>query len=59
MKKIHEVGVFSEAINASMYEESEASLRTMFNQFIALNPDTLSIYVGTEDGRFIVEPKKV
>ncbi|MGN4125405.1 methyl-accepting chemotaxis protein [Lysinibacillus sphaericus] len=57
-EKIHEVGVFSEAINVSMYEEGEASLRTMLKQYIALNPGTLSIYVGTQSGEFIVEPKK-
>ncbi|QDQ02534.1 methyl-accepting chemotaxis protein [Lysinibacillus fusiformis] len=57
-EKIQEVGVFSEAINASMYEEGEASVRKMFKQYIALNPGTLSIYVGTQDGKFIVEPKK-
>lgn len=58
-EKIQEVGVFSEAINASMYEEGEASVRKMFKQYIALNPGTLSIYVGTQDGKFIVEPKSM
>ncbi|KMY32794.1 chemotaxis protein [Lysinibacillus xylanilyticus] len=55
--KINEVATFSEEINSSKYEQKETKILPNFQEYMKLSPDVLSIYVGTNDGTFIQEPK--
>ncbi|MGE7926377.1 methyl-accepting chemotaxis protein [Lysinibacillus xylanilyticus] len=55
--KINEVATFSEEINSSKYEQKETKILPNFKEYMKLSPDVLSIYVGTNDGTFIQEPK--
>ncbi|MFJ7182963.1 methyl-accepting chemotaxis protein [Lysinibacillus xylanilyticus] len=56
-EKINEINVLSKDIDSSMYEQQKETLQTDFQQYMKLSPDVLSIYVGTNDGAFIQEPK--
>jgi len=56
-EKINEINVLSKGIDSSMYEQQKETLQTDFQQYMKLSPDVLSIYVGTNDGAFIQEPK--
>lgn len=58
-EKLHEMNVFSKEINASYYGERETFLRPYLLQYVKQNQDALSIYVGTEKGAFIQEPKLI
>ncbi|MFC9541113.1 methyl-accepting chemotaxis protein [Lysinibacillus sp. NPDC056959] len=55
--KINEIATFSEEINSSKYEQKETKIIPNFQEYMKLSPDVLSIYVGTNDGTFIQEPK--
>ncbi|MBG9453031.1 chemotaxis protein [Lysinibacillus sphaericus] len=55
--KMNEVATFSEEINSSKYEQKETKILPNFQEYMKLSPDVLSIYVGTNDGTFIQEPK--
>ncbi len=55
--KMNEVATFSEEINSSKYEQKETEILPNFQEYMKLSPDVLSIYVGTNDGTFIQEPK--
>ncbi|MFE3572904.1 methyl-accepting chemotaxis protein [Lysinibacillus sp. NPDC059133] len=55
--KMNEIVTFSEGINSSKYDQKETKILPNFQEYMKLSPDVLSIYVGTNDGTFIQEPK--
>ncbi|MFJ7951981.1 methyl-accepting chemotaxis protein [Lysinibacillus sp. NPDC096418] len=55
--KINEIKTFSEEIDSSKYEQKETKILPNFHEYMKLSPDVLSIYIGTNDGAFIQEPK--
>ncbi|KOS64203.1 methyl-accepting chemotaxis protein [Lysinibacillus agricola] len=56
-EKINEVNVYSEEIDSSMYEQKETAILADFQQYMKVSPDVLSIYIGTNEGAFIQEPR--
>lgn len=55
--KINEINTFSEEIDSSKYEQKETKILPNFHEYMKLSPDVVSIYIGTNDGAFIQEPK--
>ncbi len=55
--KMNDIQVFSSEIDAQQFKQSQASIESKFKQYGQLNPDVLSIYVGTNDGSFSQVPK--
>ncbi|MCL1694417.1 methyl-accepting chemotaxis protein [Lysinibacillus sp. BPa_S21] len=55
--KINEITSFSKEIDSSKYEQKETTILPNFQEYMKLSPDVLSIYIGTNDGTFIQEPK--
>ena len=51
-EKINDITVFSEDIDSSKYEQQGSAVLTKFQQYIKLNPDVQSIYIGTNEGAF-------
>ncbi|MBG9455846.1 chemotaxis protein [Lysinibacillus sphaericus] len=56
-EKINDMTVFSEDLDSSKYEQQEKEILTNFHQYLARNPDVLSIYIGTNEGTMISEPE--
>nr|WP_246772854.1 hypothetical protein [Paenibacillus polymyxa] len=58
--KVHDVEYFAERLkgNRVQTEEQAANLEEFFKQYIALHPETESIYYGTKDGKFTTYPQK-
>ncbi|MFJ7732455.1 methyl-accepting chemotaxis protein [Lysinibacillus sp. NPDC097231] len=56
-EKVNDIHIFSEDIDSSMYGQKETGIVTNFHQYTKLHPEVLSIYVGTNEGAFIQEPK--
>lgn len=56
-EKINEITIFSNEITSSQYDQKESTILENFQQYMKLSPDVLSIYVGTNEGAFIQEPK--
>lgn len=55
--KIDDVNYYAEYINASYFKSSDfTELRAAFEQYNKLNPDSRSILVGTNDGKFVISP---
>lgn len=56
--KIHDIEYLSGIINSQFYNgEDSPKLREKLNQYAELHPEAQSIYVGTETGLFVQEPK--
>lgn len=57
--KVHDVSFFSEDLKAEEFGNSTENPEALkkFEQYIALHPEVLVIYVGTSDGRMITYPK--
>ncbi|MFJ7887410.1 methyl-accepting chemotaxis protein [Lysinibacillus xylanilyticus] len=55
--KVNDINVFSEEINASKYEQNGAAILTNFQQYMKMNQDALSVYLGTNEGALFLEPK--
>uniref|UniRef100_UPI0025535C36 HAMP domain-containing protein n=1 Tax=Lysinibacillus sp. fls2-241-R2A-57 TaxID=3040292 RepID=UPI0025535C36 len=56
-EKVNDINVLSEQINSSMYEQKGAAILTEFQQYMKMNPNVLSIYLGTNEGELFLEPK--
>jgi len=56
-EKVNDIKVLSEEIDASKYEQKGAAILTDFQEYMEMNPNVLSVYIGTNDGAFIEEPK--
>ncbi|MGG2080951.1 methyl-accepting chemotaxis protein [Lysinibacillus pakistanensis] len=56
-EKINDVSIFSKEIDVTQYEESKKTVLAKFQQYTKLHPDVLSIYVGTDKGEFLQEPR--
>ncbi|HWO95960.1 MAG TPA: cache domain-containing protein [Bacillus sp. (in: firmicutes)] len=55
---VSEVAFLAEEVDASLYEEGESPrLREIFSQYIALRDEMLSVYVGTNKGLTVQEPR--
>ncbi|GLO67384.1 MULTISPECIES: methyl-accepting chemotaxis protein [Oceanobacillus] len=57
--KVHDVQIFADNMNDSMYENESEEVFQQFSQYVELHPEAASIYVGTEEGEFIQEPQLV
>lgn len=56
--KINDVNVFSDLVSSSLYiGDRSPELREKFAQYAKLHPEATSIFVGTDTGLFIQEPK--
>ncbi|WP_018661573.1 methyl-accepting chemotaxis protein [Heyndrickxia acidiproducens] len=56
--KMQDVDYYSKQITSKQYKgEKSPAIREKFSQYKDLNEDTISIYVGTNDGIMIQEPK--
>ncbi|MED3552747.1 methyl-accepting chemotaxis protein [Cytobacillus praedii] len=56
--KVHDIQFMTEAVTSQLFEgESSPEIRKKLNQYVQLHPEALSIYVGTEEGLFVREPK--
>ncbi|GAB0169347.1 methyl-accepting chemotaxis protein [Lysinibacillus sp. CTST325] len=55
--KINDINVFSEEINSSTYKQNGAAILTNFQQYMKMNQDALSVYLGTNEGALFLEPK--
>ena len=56
--KILEMDYFSQITNAKVYQDvNSPELRKEFGQYIKLHPEAQSIYLGTETGVFVQEPR--
>ncbi|MGE7674378.1 methyl-accepting chemotaxis protein [Lysinibacillus sp. NPDC094403] len=56
-EKVNDINVLSEEIDASKYEQKGAAILTDFHEYMEMNPNVLSVYIGTNDGEVILEPK--
>ncbi|MFJ8458567.1 methyl-accepting chemotaxis protein [Lysinibacillus xylanilyticus] len=56
-EKINDINVYSEEIDSSMYEKKGAGILTDFHQYMKMNSNVLSIYLGTNEGEIFLEPK--
>ena len=49
---------FSQTIDAKIYQdENSPELRKEFDQYIKMHPEALAIYLGTETGIYVQEPR--
>ena len=56
--KIFDVDFFSQKINAELYQdENSPELRKDLDQYIQVHPEALAIYLGTENGIYVQEPR--
>lgn len=56
--KIHDINFMSETVTSHLYEgESSPEIRKKLNQYVQLHPEAQSIYVGTDEGLYVREPK--
>ncbi|WP_149095009.1 methyl-accepting chemotaxis protein [Paenibacillus terrae] len=57
---VHDAEYFAERLKGNLVETEEqaANLEEFFKQYIALHPETESIYYGTKDGKFTTYPQK-
>ena len=56
--KTHDIEVFSQSVTSQLYKgENSPDLRSVFDQYVKLHPEVQSIYVGTETGLLVQEPK--
>ena len=56
--KILDVDFFSQTTNANIYQdENSPELRGRFDQYIKMRPEALAIYLGTETGVYVQEPR--
>ncbi|WP_102273686.1 methyl-accepting chemotaxis protein [Cytobacillus massiliigabonensis] len=56
--KVHDVKFLSESVTSLLYEgASSPDIREKLEQYVQLHPEALSMYVGTDEGLFIREPK--
>ncbi|KJD45878.1 methyl-accepting chemotaxis protein [Paenibacillus terrae] len=58
--KVHDAEYFAERLKGNLVETEEqaANLEELFKQYIALHPETESIYYGTKGGKFTTYPQK-
>ncbi|MFK4342741.1 MULTISPECIES: methyl-accepting chemotaxis protein [unclassified Paenibacillus] len=58
--KVHDAEYFAERLKGNLVETEEqaANLEEFFKQYIALHPETESIYYGTKGGKFTTYPQK-
>ncbi|AET61205.1 methyl-accepting chemotaxis protein [Paenibacillus terrae] len=58
--KEHDAEYFAERLKGNLVETEEqaANLEEFFKQYIALHPETESIFYGTKDGKFTTYPQK-
>ncbi|ENQ3079810.1 methyl-accepting chemotaxis protein [Bacillus cereus] len=55
--KYNDVTHFSKVIQRNMHEtDNGESIRKMFAEYVSLHPETVQLYVGTDNGTFIQEP---
>lgn len=55
---IHDLDTFSEIVRSDQYQnDGVPNLRNLFGQYIQFHPQATAIYVGTDDGKLIEEPK--
>ncbi|WP_431027781.1 methyl-accepting chemotaxis protein [Lysinibacillus sp. LZ02] len=58
--KIHDLDLFSEIITSTLYEDDRSpEIRKQFDTYIKLHPEGQSIFVGTNTGILIQEPRVV
>nr|WP_077210827.1 methyl-accepting chemotaxis protein [Bacillus dakarensis] len=56
--KIHDIEYLSTIINSEFYDGEESPvIRQQLKQYAQIHPEAQSIYVGTETGLFVQEPK--
>ena len=56
--KTHDIEVFSQSVTSQLYKgDKSPELRSLFDQYVKLSPEVHSIYVGTETGLLVQEPK--
>nr|WP_077212952.1 methyl-accepting chemotaxis protein [Bacillus dakarensis] len=56
--KMHDVEFLSTKIHADLYDgEDSPEIRRILDQYAKLHPEAQSVYVGTETGLFVQEPK--
>lgn len=57
--KIHDADIYAGLVTASSVEGEESpDLRRRLDQYAKLHPEVISIYVGTQDGVMIQEPRQ-
>ena len=56
-EKVNDIKVLSEEIDASKYDQKGAAILTDFHEYMEMNPNVLSVYIGTNDGEVILEPQ--
>jgi len=57
--KMHDAGYFSEKISPELFDGVDSpELRRELDKYIKMHPEAVAVYVGTEDGILIEEPKK-
>nr|WP_020063376.1 methyl-accepting chemotaxis protein [Bacillus sp. 123MFChir2] len=55
--KYNDVTHFSKVIQRNIHEtENGESIRKVFSDYVSLHPETVQLYVGTDNGAFIQEP---
>ena len=56
--KIVDMDYFSQIVNAKLIQdENSPELRIQFNQYVKIHPEAQSIYLATETGVFVQEPR--
>lgn len=56
--KIHDIDTFNQDITPDMYQDELTSkLGEKFSQYVHLHPEAEAIYLGTDTGFFMMEPK--
>ncbi|MCZ8523912.1 methyl-accepting chemotaxis protein [Paenibacillus caseinilyticus] len=57
--KVHDMNYFAKTLDASLYTPAQLpQLETNLTQYVALHPDIIAAYVGTEQGKMYVSPKE-
>ncbi|MFE8697686.1 methyl-accepting chemotaxis protein [Cytobacillus sp. FJAT-53684] len=57
--KRHDIDVLSKRISSNQYQgDSSPGIRQLLDQYISLHPEADSVFVGTDEGLFIQEPKR-
>ena len=56
--KYVDIDYFSQTINAKIHQDEDSpELREKFDQYIKIHPEALAIYLGTEKGIYVQEPR--
>lgn len=56
--KTYDIDYFSQTTNSQLYQDHDSpELRMVLDQYISIHPEAQTIYLGTENGVFVQEPR--